>query len=127
MCEKSNYPESMRIEVSKQMLIKNNNLVLLYLHDRGVSPKRNSRLQRAVQSILFEKYKIKYFFFQRIRDISQMIDQDYDVKITERKLLSLVKESRRLKGRPVYNDFEYESKLKGKAMPELKAQLRMNL
>ena len=42
MTNKTNkYQESTRIAVSKEALARNNNLVLLYLHEKGIAPKRN--------------------------------------------------------------------------------------
>lgn len=113
--KKREYSEKTRIGMSKQKLSKCNNLVLLHLHEKGVVPKRNSPLQRAVQSILFKKYSIEVFFFERVKSIADMVQKDYGVKVDSRKLLRLINESRRLKGRPVYQAPDYYKEFKGVA------------
>tara|TARA_R110002074_G_scaffold57077_7_gene140495 strand:+ start:7396 stop:7782 length:387 start_codon:yes stop_codon:yes gene_type:complete len=108
MTNKTNkYQESTRIAVSKEALARNNNLVLLYLHEKGIAPKRNSKLQRAVASIIYDKYKIEVLFFEKVKRIILLINDEYGQTIDQRKLLTLINNSRRLKGRPLYQVPDY--------------------
>lgn len=111
--KKREYSEKTRIALSKEKLSKSNNLVLPYLHKKGIVTPRNSPLQRATQAILYSKQKIEPLFFEQVKRVAQLIYDEYGIKVESRRLLNLINESRRLKGRPVYQAPDYYKEFKG--------------
>ncbi|MEM8938251.1 MAG: hypothetical protein AAGC64_02770 [Bacteroidota bacterium] len=87
--------------VSETLHQKNNNWIMVHLHEMGIQTKRNDSLQRKVRRLISQDFNGSLVYKNAISRIKNQLSEDFGIEVTELELSRLADKSRKRKGKKI--------------------------